>query len=250
MSDARNVDLGTAEHLLVRALVGWLNEGNGGVPAARDLLDISRIIADMDQAEAAKGIAFVNDQNVVSAGEKCGALFRMRPPRVAEKFAWNLQRGRRRSGPRPHEFGSLRFRLLDGRRSGGENIAVRAGILRFANLLQKIQVKPRFLDVERLEFRIRREHAGKSGDLRPAGEIVIPGVGNQENQGRENVKFGAPRHMKSGPKKRVQFELQAQTAGGYGFELHLIQKIKVLGAFNPVDEPDHRRIIGLQAGGN
>jgi hypothetical protein len=53
-------------------------------------------------------------------------------------------------------------------------------------------MKPGFLDVQRLEFRIGSEDTGKSGDLRPAGEIVIAGVGNEEHQGRENVKFGAP----------------------------------------------------------
>jgi hypothetical protein len=52
-----------------------LNEGNGGVPTARNLLDISGIIADMGQAESTeKGIAFVNDQDVVSTGEKSDAV--------------------------------------------------------------------------------------------------------------------------------------------------------------------------------
>jgi hypothetical protein len=52
-------------------------------------------------------------------------------------------------------------------------------------------MKPRLLNVERLEFRIGREDAGEPGELRPAREIVIAGVGNQKNQSRENVKFGA-----------------------------------------------------------
>src|SRR5579863_8092090 len=127
----------------------------------------------MVQTEPAEeGIAFMNDQDVVSAGEKGDAFFGMRPPRIAEECGRNLHRRGRGSGPRPYEGrGSLGCQLLDGRRSGGKNIAVRTGILRFADPLQEVDMKPGFLYVERLEFRIRRKDAGNRCDLRVAGEI-------------------------------------------------------------------------------
>jgi len=174
-------------------LVRRLNEGNGGVPAGGKLLDISGIVADTIQTESAeKGIAFVDDQDVVSAGEKRNAFFGMGTPGVAEEFGGNLDRGRRGSGPRPNEFRSLRFRLFDGRRGGRKNVAVRTGILGFADSLQKIHMEIGFLDVERLEFGIGSEDAGKSRDVAPTREIVVTRVGNQNHEGRENIKFSAP----------------------------------------------------------
>src|SRR5579859_1124805 len=110
-------------------------------------------------------------------------------------------------------------------------------------------MQPGFLNIQRLEFRIRGEDAGNLGDLRPAGEIVIAGECNQDQEASENIEFSASRHS-SGPKKSVQLEFQAETSRGYGSDLHAIQKIKILRTFDPVYELDHRGIIGVQCGGH
>src|ERR1700690_3026811 len=88
-----------------RALLGGrLHQLDTRVTPGSDLLYVSRIVADMDQAEASQeSVAFGNNQNIVAAGEKRDAFPGDRSGGVAEKLRGNLKRRRRGRQLWPHK---------------------------------------------------------------------------------------------------------------------------------------------------
>jgi hypothetical protein len=133
----------------------WLNHCDRGMAVVRNLLDISGIIADVDEPKIVQeSIAFSNDQDFVALLEESNSFPGARRRGVAEKLSGHLHRRwwRRHLRPDGRALSPNLFRRFWRNRGRAviENVSVCAGIIFFQDL-EQIQSELRFLHTERRE---------------------------------------------------------------------------------------------------
>src|SRR4029077_20516770 len=134
--------------------------------------------------------------------------------------------------------------VLRGRGLGGsiyKYVAPHARVTRLLNLVEQIKAQLRLLHVERHELEIGSLHTAETRAR------IVAEIHEYQHEGEHSQEheFDTPLHLLRVPKVRMQFQLQADSAGGGGIQRQIIQEIEILRDFEAVDKANDRGIVAV-----